>query len=115
MAIKETAKVMGDSVAYKLAPGIKRYALMDVGFTESRNGNFQFDRSLSTEGPYSPSFRIKVTIAKDFSGLQMTVTDVSGMRAVNIFQKQETKGAVEQYHFIIDNLIQRDILEAVEK
>jgi hypothetical protein len=37
------------------------------------------------------------------------------MRAVNIFQKQETKGAVEQYHFIIDNLIQRDILEAVEK
>lgn len=45
----------------------------------------------------------------------MTVTDVSGLRSVNIFQKQETQGAVEQYHFIIDNLIQRDILAAVEQ
>lgn len=115
MAIKPIAKVTGDSVSYKLAKEIKRYALMDVGFQETRNGNFQFDRSLSTEGPYSPSFRLKISIAKDFSGLQMTVTDVSGLRSVNIFQKQETQGAVEQYHFIIDNLIQRDILAAVEQ
>ncbi|ERL66494.1 DUF1831 domain-containing protein [Schleiferilactobacillus shenzhenensis] len=114
MAIKPVAKVTGDSVSYKLSAGIKRYALMDVGFQETRAGNFQYDRSLSTEGPYSPSFRLKITIAKDFSGLQMTTTDVSGLRAVNIFQKKETQGAVEQYHFLIDNLIERDILEPVK-
>jgi len=50
-------------------------------------------------------------VAKDLSGFKMSTTNASGNARVNIFKGAPAEGNVEQYHFILQNLIDREILQ----
>lgn len=107
---KDEAKVLGDERFFKISPQIKKYALRDTGFVKTNRGSFQLDRPLSGDSPYAVGNKLKITIGAELDTLKMSVTDPSGMKAVNIFKDEKTANVVEQFNYQIENLMERDIL-----
>lgn len=111
MALSETAKVLGAKTAYRLSPQIKRYTLMDTGFMKTKNGNFQLERALDPNSPFNAAIKLRVVVGKDLDKLSMAVTTANGLRAVDIFKDDKTAANAEQYQFIIENLVERQVIE----
>lgn len=114
MALAKTGSALGDPKTYTISPNIKRYTLMDLGFTQTKNGNFQLERSLDPNSPFTAANKVKITFKKDLSAFQIGVTTGSGLKAINIFKDDKTKDNVEQYHYIIDNMIEREVFSLAE-
>ncbi|GEO68572.1 DUF1831 domain-containing protein [Levilactobacillus acidifarinae] len=110
MLFEKQMQIDGDTDVYELDPNIKAYALKDVGFQVSNAGNYTLERSVDPTSPYNRNQMLKITIAKDLSGFKMATTNASGNRRLNIFKGPHAEGNVEQYHFIMQNLIDREIL-----
>ncbi|KRM72525.1 DUF1831 domain-containing protein [Lacticaseibacillus brantae] len=111
MALAATGKALGDKNTYGISPEIKRYTLMDLGFTQTKNGNFQLERSLDPNSPFTAANKLKVTFSKDLSAFQMSVTTANGLKAINIFTDSKLAENVEQYQYLVDNLIERNVLQ----
>ena len=111
MALATSGAALGDSKTYTISPQIKRYTLMDLGFTQTKNGNFQLERSLDPNSPFTAANKLRVTVSKDLTTFQMGVTTANGLKAVNIFKDAKSADNVEQYQYIIDNLIERNVLQ----
>jgi len=111
MLFEKEMKITGDTDTYELHPNIKAYALKDVGFQVSNAGNYTLERSVDPTSPYNKNQMLKVVVAKDLSGFKMSTTNASGNARVNIFKGAHAEGNVEQYHFILQNLIDREILQ----
>ncbi|MDO1605282.1 cysteine desulfurase [Lactobacillus sp. YT155] len=103
-------QVTGDKQSYKISDKIKKYTLKDVGFTETNNGNFVFDRPIG-DSPYDANFRLKISISKDFDKLRMSVTDMSGLTNIDISKLKDSEQMVELYQYILDDFVNREILE----
>lgn len=114
MALAETAKAQGADKTYKLSANVKRYTLMDTGFMKTKNGNFQLERSLDPDSPFNASIKLRIVVAKDLDKLSIAVTTANGLRSVDIFKTDKTAANVEQYQFVIDNLLERQVLELVD-
>ena len=113
MALGKVSTVTGDDRKFALSPLLKRYTLMDLGFMQTRNGNFQLERPLDPTNPYHSNVNFKMIVAKDLQSFQMAVVAVGGLRTVNIFKNTQDHPFVEQYQFIINNLIERQVLIGV--
>ncbi|MFD1430713.1 MULTISPECIES: DUF1831 domain-containing protein [Lacticaseibacillus] len=111
MALSTTGAALGDQNTYQISPQIKRYTLMDVGFIKTNNGNFQLERSLDPNSPYTAANKLKITVSKDLDKFQISATTGNGMKAVDIFKHDATKDNVEQYEYLMDNLIDRGVFE----
>ncbi|MDT7014763.1 DUF1831 domain-containing protein [Levilactobacillus namurensis] len=111
MLFQKAMKIEGDTDTYELHPNVKAYALKDVGFQVSNAGNYTLERSVDPTSPYNKNQMLKITIAKDLSGFKMATTNASGNRRVNIFKGAHAEGNVEQYHFVLQNLMDREILQ----
>lgn len=109
MAFKDTVTLKDAPTTYVINPDVKRYALADTGFSTTPSGNFQLIRSLDPDSPFNESNQIKIVIAKDLSGFKLSVTDANGLQAVNIFKSDKTANQVEQFNFIMNNLVEREI------
>ncbi|MBA1434340.1 cysteine desulfurase [Bombilactobacillus bombi] len=107
------AGVQGDKQKYRINPQIKVYSLTDVGFQQSRNGNFRLEQPISGNSPYEESYKLKIKIMKDLKNLSMDTTDDSGMHVINIFKLKDNQEVIKQYNYAIQNLIERQILAAV--
>lgn len=102
-------QVTGDDQQYKIADNIKKYSMKDVGFIESNNGNFVFDRPIG-DSPYDTKFKLKVSISKDLDKLKMSVTDMTGLTDINIAKLKDRDAMIELYQYILDDFIKREIL-----
>ncbi|BDR56151.1 cysteine desulfurase [Xylocopilactobacillus apis] len=112
--LKEVNTIKGDDKSYRVNKNIKRYSLTDVGFAKTKRGNFVMQRSLDPMDPYTAKKKLKIAIDGDLKLLDMSTTDASGLRAIDIFKNTGDKEAIEQYHFLINNLLDREILEIDE-
>lgn len=110
MALASTGAALGDPKTYTVSPEIKRYTLMDLGFLQTKNGNFQLERSLDPDSPFTAAIKLRITFKKDLTAFQMAVTTGNGLKALNIFKDPKNAGNVEQYNYIIENLIERGVL-----
>ncbi|PWG00650.1 DUF1831 domain-containing protein [Levilactobacillus bambusae] len=113
MLFKSEMTVKGDPNTYRLSPNIKAFALKDTGFTVTNAGNYQLERSVDPTSPYNRNFLLKVTVNKELTGFKMVTTTASGNNQVNIFTGDKGEEHAEQYHYIIQNLLDRDILSQV--
>ncbi len=111
MALATTGAALGDPKTYAIDPQVKRYTLMDLGFTKTNNGNFQLERSLDPNSPFTAANKLRVTFKADLSAFQMSVTTGNGLKAVNIFKSAQTADNVEQYNYILAELIERQVLK----
>lgn len=114
MAYSKTATLLGDTVAYTLSPEAKKFALKDVGFNETKRGNFVLERGLDPESPYNPKVTLKVTVDETLDGFWMKALSSNGLHEVNIFTLPEAKGMVEQFRYNMSAMIEREILLPVD-
>lgn len=110
MAFTKEVNVKGDNVIYTLNANIKKYTLLDLGFTTMNNGTFVLERSLDSTSPFNQGIKLKIMIKPDFSGFKMSTTTANGMQSVNIFSREQDAPLVEQYHFLIQELLEREVL-----
>ncbi|WP_461218408.1 DUF1831 domain-containing protein [Lapidilactobacillus salsurivasis] len=110
---KDEVKLLGDQRTFKLNPQVKAYTLRDVGFTKSKNGSFNLIRPLYGESPYVAVFQLKMTVGADLTTMKMSITDRSGLKAINIFKDEKNVKEVEQFNYLIENFMERDILLVV--
>lgn len=110
MAYSKTVKVLGDGNSYQLAPNIKKYGLRDSGFKESRNGRFTLEHPLDPTDPHNSHFILKIVVKPDLKSFKMVTTTANGLKEVNIFTHPEADKFVEQLTYIIQNLIEKNVL-----
>lgn len=113
MAYTKTVKLDGDTKTYALSTTVKKYSLLDLGFTQGRSGAFTFERSLDPNTPYQAAFKLKVTVNSDLTGFKMDTVTGNGTRRVNIFKNDAHPEAVEQLRFNLAAFSDRDILKEV--
>jgi len=111
MAFSEKVNVVGSKYAYKLSKEVKRYTLRDNFFTETKVGNFQFLRPIESAPHANDGANLKIIVAKDLTGMKLSITSKDGMRPVNIFKDEKKQAIQEQFYFIMDGLVERGVLE----
>jgi hypothetical protein len=111
MAFTKEVMVKGDSTVYELSANLKKYTLLDLGFTTKKNGTFILERSLDPTSPFNQGIKLKMAVKPDFSGFKMGTTSANGMQSVNIFNREEDQPLVEQYQFLIKELLEREVLQ----
>lgn len=116
MPYTTTAKPLGSSVTYQVSPNIKRYALRDVGFIETKQGNFQLQRPLDPTPQMKTGLVLKVTISKDLKQLKMSIVGQNGMKAMDIFKDESERADMirQKYQFYMNTLLQRECLQIVD-
>lgn len=110
MQFSKSVQIPGDSTTYSISPEIKKYALLDLGFEETKRGNFEYKGSLDTDNPFNPVARLRILVAADLSGFKMETVTGNGMRKINIFKHARAAEFVEQYHYILDEMVSRQVL-----
>lgn len=111
MALATTSAPLGSPKTYAVDPAVKRYTLMDLGFIKTKNGNFQLERSLDPNSPFTAANKLRITFKADLSAFQMGVTTGNGLKAVNIFKTDKTAENVEQFNYIVAELIDRQVIK----
>lgn len=113
MPYKQTAAPKGSDVQYAIDSEIKKYALRDVGFQETKQGNFQWIRPLDPTPQIETGFKLKITISKDLKGLRMSIVTRDGLSSVDIFhsKRQDADMIQEKFQFYMNTLLQRHILK----
>ena len=110
MEFTKQVQIPVDSDTYAISGDIKKYALLDLGFEQTKRGNFEYKGSLDTDNPFNPVARLRILINVDLDGFKMETLSGNGMRKVNIFKHQRAAEFVEQYHYILDEMIDRHVL-----
>ncbi|WP_314737830.1 DUF1831 domain-containing protein [Limosilactobacillus urinaemulieris] len=109
MQFAKTVQLQGDSDKYSLSPEVKRYTLIDLGFEETKRGNFEYVGSVDTDNPFKPVAKLRILISADLTGVKMETVTGNGMRKINIFTHPRAKEFVEQYHFILKEMLKRNV------
>lgn len=109
MAFQKTVQVPGDPLAYTISSQIKKYSLLDLGFEETRPGNYRYRGSLDRKNPFQPAARLQIIVNKSLDGFKMDTVNASGTMKVNIFKGPRSAEFTTQYHFILDEMVERGI------
>lgn len=111
---RQTASLPGSSVSYTLHPELKRYTLLDNGFTQTKNGNYQYERTLSAQASNQSAPRLKMTVTKDLDHLRLSVVSASGLKKVNLYKDQQFEEERVLAEFYMDNFVKEKILLPAE-
>ena len=113
MSQSNAASIEGSQVEYRVHPDAKRYTLRDNAFTETPNGNFQYERSLTSHGDSTTAPKLKITITKNFKRLRMLTVAANGIKKVNLYANEEMKEARELAEFYLEDFVKENVLERV--
>lgn len=107
-----TFKIPGSPTTYALHPNVKRYTLRDNGFVETKNGNFQYERPLSTVVTDKKAPVLKMTINKNFQRVRVSiVSGAARAKKVNVFAGDKWQEAREMLTFILDEFKSAEIIQ----
>lgn len=109
MAFEKEIHLTDCRFSYAISPKIKKYTLRDTTFIQNKVGNYELNRLLELVPNSGEGFPLKITINKDLTAFKLTITDMSGLRLVNIFKKEEHKILQDKFYFLMDSLVERDI------
>ncbi|MBM7543549.1 cysteine desulfurase [Periweissella beninensis] len=110
MAFEKQAQLVGDTRIFAVHPKVKKYALMDTGFLQQKNGSFQLLRQLEPDKSFEESFKLKIVFAKDLSGFKLKTVNSLGNTVVNVFKHDRQIKMVEQLDYYLNELVNREIL-----
>ena len=111
MAFQTSISLANCNFTYSLHPNVKKFALRDNTFVETKVGNYELSRLLEEVPNSGDGFLLKIIINKDLSGVKINITDKSGLRLVNIFKSEKHHIIQQKFYFLMDSLVERDIFE----
>lgn len=109
MLFEKKLEIKGMNKTFEISPKCKRYTLRDNGFEETKAGNFQLSRTLDVVG-LPAKFKMKLTISKNLETLKLSITNMTGLTAVDLYKMSKSERIIEKFEFIIDGLVDRDVL-----
>jgi len=107
------AGIPGSNKEYIVSEDAKRYTLRDNSFTESKNGNFQYERNLSAVPSDKTAQKLKISINKEMSELKIKTLSPNGLKKVNLYQNDRFEDARKFAEYILENLVEEHVLEEV--
>lgn len=110
-----TQSLPGGTVKYAVSDSAVRYTLRDNAFTETRNGNFQYERTLSKKVMDKKSPKLKITISRDLSEFTMNTVTANGLKKIDLFKSDERQESREFAEFILEDFIENGVLEKVDE
>src|SRR5690625_3825511 len=113
MTQSNEASLPGSEQKYRVHPDAKRYTMRDNAFMETKNGNFQYERPLTTKPGQKTAPVLKVTVSKDFSNLKISSVAANGIKKVNWYANDEMKEARELAEFYLEDFTRENVLEKV--
>lgn len=115
MEFAKSVRLQGDKDTYTISPEVKKYTLIDLGFEETRRGNFEYKGSLDTDNPFKPVARLRILINAELDGFKMETITGNGARKINIFTHQRSAEFIEQLHFILKEMLERNVFTSSEE
>lgn len=115
MAFEKEIHLKDCQFSYAISPKIKKYTLKDTTFSENKLGHYELNRLLEVVPNSGDGFPLKIIINKDLSSFKLSITDQSGLRLINIFQKEEHKILRDKFYFLMNSLVDRDVFVKTEK
>lgn len=113
MAFNQVVTISNDGT-YQLSSNIKKYTLGDLGFIQNNAGGYVLHRALEPDKALNNAIQLKVTINKTLDGFKLSTVSAGDITRVDIFKHQKADALITQYHFFIDELIQRGVLEKLQ-
>lgn len=113
MTQSNEASLPGSKQKYGVHPDAKRYTMRDNAFIETMNGNFQYERVLSTQPGVKTAPLLKVTVSKDFSNLKLSTVAANGIKKVNLYANDQMTEARELAEFYLEDFVKEHVLEKV--
>lgn len=113
MTQSNETSLMGSQQKYRIHPDAKRYTMRDNAFTETKNGNFQYERVLSTKPGNKSAPKLKLTVSKDFTNLKMSSVAANGTRKIDLYANEQMEEARELAEFYLKTFVEEGILEEV--
>lgn len=109
MEFAKKVQIQGDPQTYTLSPEVKKYTLLDLGFEETKRGNFEYVGSVDTKDPFRPVAKLRILVNADLTGFKMDTVNGNGTRKINIFNHARSEEFIEQYHFILKEMLDRQV------
>ncbi|USS92888.1 DUF1831 domain-containing protein [Fructilactobacillus ixorae] len=111
MAFADQVHLAGDSATYRVNPAVKKYTLSDLNFKKTKLQNYELTQALQPLNVKGKgAVQVKLSISADLQQLKLAILTGSGLQTVNIFTGDQFAAAREQYHFLMQNLIIRQVL-----
>lgn len=114
MTQSNVTSLPGSDKKYQVHPEAKRYTMRDNAFTETKNGNFQYERVLSTKLGSKTASRLKITVSKDFTKLTISTVASNGVRKVDLYANDQLAEERELAEFYLKNFVQEGVLQEAE-
>lgn len=105
------ASLPGSQIEYIVNDQAKRYTMRDNAFSETKNGNFQYQRTLSTLPTDKTAPKLKITVSKDFSDLKISTVTSNGMKKIDLYKKETQKNAREIAEYVLSSLVKENVLQ----
>ena len=112
MAFDQQVTISGDAT-YQLSPQVKKYTLGDLGFVTNNAGVYVLHRSLEPEKALVNAIQLKVSVNQTLTGFKMSTVSAGDVVRVDIFKHQHAAELVQLYHFFVDELVARGVLEKI--
>lgn len=113
MTQSNEASLSGSKQKYRVHPDAKRYTMRDNSFVETKNGNFQYERILSTQPGLKTAPLLKITVSKDFSNLKISAVAANGIKKINLYANEQMKESRELAEFYLEDFAKENVLEKV--
>lgn len=114
MTQSNVTSLPGSNQSYQVHPNAKRYTMRDNAFTETKNGNFQYERVLSTKPGAKSVSKLKITISKDFTNLTISTVAPNGVRKIDLYGNDQFAEERELAEFYLKNFVQEGVLQEAE-
>lgn len=111
MQFQASQQLTGDPTTYQISDQIKQYPLIDLGFEKTRQGSFKYEGSLDRQNPFKPVAKLRIVINQDLTGFKMDTVNATGLQKINIFQMPRAEEFQTQLHFIMDEMVDREIFK----
>lgn len=112
MAFKEEATLLGFDRTFKVSPECRPYTLRDNGFTNTKQGNFEYRRPLDSES--RQGLVLKVMVDKNLKGIKISTVTDKGFKTVDVSKLDNNAMVVEKVNFIFDGFVDRNVLIEVD-
>ncbi|USS90907.1 DUF1831 domain-containing protein [Fructilactobacillus carniphilus] len=109
MAFTDQVHLDGDTATYQVNPAVKKYTLSDLNFKKTKLGNYELTQSLNPMNAKA-NVQLKLSISADLKQLKLAILTASGLKNVDIFKGDQFAEEREQYQFLMQNLIIRQVL-----
>lgn len=114
MATFKTDSLLGSQTTYAVNEEAKRYTLRDNGFLETKNGSFQYERSLSIHAVDKKAPKLKIVISKEIDELKLSAVTSNGLKKVDLYKSDQLGKEREFAENILLNMVEAKVLTLIK-